>query len=328
MTDVKRGFKRKTITRTIKHKMDGWLKSITDETLRERVRKNYFVSGGAIASMLMGNLPNDYDVYMTDLEVARDLANYYLTELQKPAEGEEAKNSGYVGKIEALVVDNRVRIIIKSAGVFEAGEGVAGYEYFEQLPPSEMDKYIARLKKKKGSDYKPALATSNAISLHGGVQIIFRFVGTPEAVHRNFDFVHCTAYYDPEPQLGDVIWAKGRPAGLTIPAEAMESILTRELQYIGSVYPVCSMFRTKKFLNRGWTITAGTMLKIAWDINALDLHIPSVLQEQLVGMDAAYFHQVISILKEKGDIDRTYLFETINRVFDTDEFNSEWMDVE
>lgn len=322
-SDVKRGFKRKTIIRTISHKMNKWLESIADEPLRERVRRAYFVSGGAIASMLLGDLPNDYDVYMTDLEVARDLANYYLAELQKPEEGENAsdKTSELVSKVEARIVDDRVRIMIKSAGVLDAEQGLDGYQYFEQLPVAEMDQYIERLRKKKDKDFHPAIATSNAISLHGGVQIIFRFVGTPDVVHKNFDFVHCLGYYHPNVHSFD------DSSGLQITTATLESILTRELQYVGSMYPICSMFRIKKFVNRGWTITAGTMLKISWDISKLDLHIPSVLQEQLVGMDAAYFHQVICLLKEAGDIDRTYLFEIVNRVFDTNEFNTEWMDI-
>ncbi len=43
-----------------------------------------------------------------------------------------------------------------------------------------------------------------------------------------------------------------------------------------------------------------------------------VLYEQLVGVDAAYFHELIGILKKTTDkkLNRSYLFETINRVFD------------
>jgi hypothetical protein len=146
------------------------------------------------------------------------------------------------------------------------------------------------------------------------VQVIFRFTGPPEEIHHNFDFVHCTNWY-----------ADGE---LHLNQAALEAILSKELQYIGSLYPICSVFRIKKFLQRGWTITAGTMLKISWDISELDLSQREVLQEQLVGMDAAYFHQVIALLREGDTIDRTYLYELINRVFDTDEFNSEWMDVQ
>jgi hypothetical protein len=90
------------------------------------------------------------------------------------------------------------------------------------------------------------------------------------------------------------------------------------------------MFRIKKFLNRGWTITAGEMLKIAWDISKLDLDDMAVLYDQLIGVDAAYFHQLITILKkvDRTELDRTYLFEAINRVFDQkDESEDEFHDL-
>ena len=42
------------------------------------------------------------------------------------------------------------------------------------------------------------------------------------------------------------------------------------------------------------------------------------MYEQCTGVDAAYFQEVFSILKENKEksIDRTYLFELLNRVFD------------
>lgn len=59
------------------------------------------------------------------------------------------------------------------------------------------------------------------------------------------------------------------------------------------------------------------MLKIAFDISQLDLKNPSVLREQLVGVDYAYFYQVLGLLNNRaGNIDRTYLIEVINKVFD------------
>ena len=60
------------------------------------------------------------------------------------------------------------------------------------------------------------------------------------------------------------------------------------------------------------------MFKIAYDAAQLDLNDVSVLQDQLTGVDAAYFGEVIAVLKKdcNKNIDRTYLFELINRVFD------------
>lgn len=301
MTNIKRGFKRKTIIKTIEEKIDDWLKTIKDEELVQQIRENYILTGGAITSMLLGDSPNDYDIYFRDKEVAKKVINYYLEKVI------EKNNNSCVDSIEVVDTDIGVQIIIKSAGIAETGEELGGYEYFESLPPEEMDKFFTNWNRQaKKESYQPALFSSNAVTLHDGIQIITRFVGPPEEIHKYYDFVHCTNWYTAK-------------EGLNLNLPALESILARELRYVGSKYPICSMFRLKKFIKRGWTITAGEMLKIAWDINALDLKDTYVLRDQLTGVDAAYFHQVLRMLENEKDIERTYLFEVINRVFDEEE---------
>jgi len=300
----RRGFKRKTIEKTIRAKINSWIKTLPEE-IRDKVRDDYIVTGGAIASMLMGELPNDYDVYFQTPDVALLVASHYVSQLT---------TTDKVSRIEAKIVDNnRVSILIKSAGIYEDGVDIDDYRYFEQLSPEEMEKYFTKEpeegeEKVKKEPYRPALISTNAISLHNDVQLVTRFIGTPEWIHTNYDYVHCTNWFT-------------NKGGLVLRQEALEAILTKELKYVGSLYPLCSMFRLKKFIKRGWTITAGEMLKIGWDIAHLDLDNPTVLREQLVGVDAAYFFQLLSMLKGKENIDRTYLFECVNRVFDADEFN-------
>ena len=48
-------------------------------------------------------------------------------------------------------------------------------------------------------------------------------------------------------------------------------LLARQLVYQGSKYPICSMIRTRKFLQRGWHINAGQYLKMAFQVSELDL---------------------------------------------------------
>jgi hypothetical protein len=70
-------------------------------------------------------------------------------------------------------------------------------------------------------------------------------------------------------------------------------------------------------LKRNFTVNAGQILKMCMQISQLDLNNIEVLEGQLVGIDASYFHQVLSILKEdnKTEIDYAYLIEVIDRIF-------------
>lgn len=297
--EIKRGFKKRTIENMIQEKMDAWIKSLPED-LRKKVEFDYIVTGGAIASMLLGEQPNDYDVYFKTDETAVLVADHYLSLMLK-SQGTTDK----VSKISAKIREGGggVSVMIKSAGVLSESSDVKDYQYFESLSPEAAEQYFKKVPKEP-KDYSPIFISSNAITLAGDVQIITRFTGDPAGIHKNFDFVHATNYYT-------------KIDGLVLNQKALEALLSRTLIYNGSLYPICAMFRTRKFIERGFTISAGEILKICYDVNKLDLDDHSVLEEQLVGVDAAYFHQVLSILKKDVDrnLDRTYIFEVINRVF-------------
>jgi hypothetical protein len=99
--------------------------------------------------------------------------------------------------------------------------------------------------------------------------------------------------------------------------EALESILARELLYVGSLYPVCSVIRTRKFINRGWTINAGQYLKMCMQISQLDLTDLNVLEDQLVGVDTSFFLDLIDKLREAdpNKVNYAYLMTIIDRIF-------------
>ena len=83
-----------------------------------------------------------------------------------------------------------------------------------------------------------------------------------------------------------------------MPQKSLLSILTKRLRYYGSKYPVCSVFRLRKFLKRGWNINAGEIFKICFQISEINLHDVTVLEDQLIGVDTQYFVWFISKLKE------------------------------
>ncbi len=85
-----------------------------------------------------------------------------------------------------------------------------------------------------------------------------------------------------------------------------------------------SIIRTRKFISRGWHIHAGQYLKMCWQVAELDLKRIDVLMDQLMGVDVAYFHELIERLSEDKkvedrdgvvkDIDFTYIAELVDKL--------------
>lgn len=295
---------RKGIVKYLRSEIDKWLKTIDNKELRQEVDNHLIVTGGAIASLLMGEKVNDIDIYFDNVDTCKKLVDHYLAKLVQP-------QNGRVGELEARAGTDSVQIYIKSAGIVasEDGDELEDYRYFEQEAQGAADEYLSGVSPLNNrKEYEIAFATSNAITLVGPIQIITRFVGPADEIHKNYDFVHATNYYT-------------KSSGLVLNLEALESLMCRQLRYVGSKFPICSLFRTRKFIKRGFSINAGEMFKIAYDVNKLDLNDHDTMREQLIGVDAAYFHEVLNILKGASakEIDRTYLFEILDRVFTDDE---------
>lgn len=317
------GLKSKTIKSVLRNKVNAWLETITDEKLREACQREAIVTGGSIASMLLGEEVNDFDIYFRTKETVLAVAKYYIAqfEAQRKAQG-GVPVPVYVEELKDTQGKDRVRIVVKSAGV--AGEGQArDYQYFEMsqndhdageyvseaFDPLSTVKDIADDAKTAmegdGAKYTAAFLSSNAISLRGKIQLILRFYGDPDEIHQSYDFIHCMNY-----------WESGT-SKLTLRAEALEALLSRTLVYAGSQYPLCSVIRTRKFIKRGWRINAGQYLKMAMQISELDMKSHAIMEEQLTGVDVAYFAEVIAKIHEKNPerVDAAYLTEIIDRMF-------------
>lgn len=292
--------KSKTIRKVLSAKLDQFAASIRDESVSKMVRNNTIITGGCIASMLLKEAVNDFDLYFRTQKVTEAVARYYVGCF----EHDFGKN--YNWKVE--VTDDRVKIVIKSDGVVGEPDSEAGGD--EQAD--------ALLKEIEGADEMPAAVvdaakpacrpvflSANAISLSDKVQVIIRFFGEPEQIHTNYDFQHCMSYW--------TSWDDK----LVLNPFALESLLTRELRYVGSKYPLCSIIRTRKFIARGWMINAGQYLKMAMQLNELDLKDITVLEDQLTGVDAAYFSILIRSLGdvEPDKMNAAYISTIIDRIF-------------
>lgn len=311
--------KAKVIREVLRKKIGEWIATVEDESLRDLLKKNVIVTGGAIASMLMNEPVNDYDVYFATRECAFRVASYYVARFQP------GKRNGIDCGITVVESGDRIEVKIQSSGIASEGGTDKPYEYFEAREDGAAAEYVGAVMEDEGAiidktseiknrvhqeqaeerDYRPVFMSTNAITLSGKIQVVLRFFGEADKIHENYDYVHCTNYWttkDDELVL--------RPA-------ALESLITKELRYVGSKYPICSLIRIRKFVRRGWTINAGQILKMAMQVNKLDLNDINVLRDQLTGVDAAYFCELITKLKEKDPqkVNCAYLIEIIDRMF-------------
>jgi hypothetical protein len=87
-----RRMKAKTIKAVISKKMKQWHESIGDDTVREFVKKNTIVTGGCIASMLLGENVNDFDLYFTNKETVLAVAKYYVEAFNRGADSHLAND--------------------------------------------------------------------------------------------------------------------------------------------------------------------------------------------------------------------------------------------
>ena len=199
--------KTKTIKAVINKKMNEWFASIEDETIRKLAEKNTIVTGGCIASMLLKEKVNDFDVYFKDRETARAVTGYYIKRFNP-------KNAAGIAR--QIFIDDeftdRVKIVIKSSGIASEDEKGAEYEYFERDNSETPDagQYVTELMSDSGEiedayddlnekaqeiedngpKFRPVFVSTNAITLSHRVQIVTRFFGKPEEIHENYDFVH------------------------------------------------------------------------------------------------------------------------------------------
>lgn len=290
---------KKTIAKNIKNKISAWIATLPEE-LQKEVEENVLVTGGCIASMFLNEPVNDYDVYLMDMDVLKKLAEYYCRPFAlQVVDGRN--RAGYLsGYAETVWIDGKeVENLSKDKVFFEnlkedqvkIKTGGSGFAV-----PDVVDDAAGK--------FLPVFISPNAISLTDNLQVVVRFNGNAEQIHKTFDFVHATNYWT-------------RESGLVLNIDALESILTKQLRYQGSLYPLTTIIRVKKFLKRGWNITAGEQLKVMFQIAEFDLKNPRVLEEQLIGVDIAYFGALIEALEgvKKDEISSSYINTLIDKIF-------------
>lgn len=316
----------RTIKQVIGKKIKQWTDTIPNLEVKKAIEKDLIITGGCFTSMINNETPKDFDCYFRTKETVIKVAEYYASLWRSNHLGTELKVvdcDKYINSNGELILSensygvnpqidvHRVKLVIPSSGVegdpeeVRASEELGTNKTIEEIDEIKADEII----NKEKQPYFPVFISSNAITLSNGIQIVVRFYGEPAEIHDTYDFVHTKAYWDNGTRT------------LDIPKEVYEHTVNKVLRYTGSKYPVCSIFRVRKFIERGWTINAGQLLKMCMQISQLDLTDISVLEDQLIGVDSSYFMMLIEQFRQQKEknpnfnLTSSYVMSIIDKIF-------------
>ena len=300
----------KNIKRHLKAKLKDWVKHIDDEAVKKTIEENTIITGGALVSLLTGETVHDYDVYFRTKDACIEVAKYYVDKWNKKHEDKPVSLLWGERLAQETGEDNgAVKCFIKSKGIADEDEQADSSIAYNFESTAEEEESDAASDEGEKERYRPRFITSNAITLSDKIQIVTRFYGEVADIHKNYDFAHCTCAWSS--------WDNE----VFLPVKALECLINKELYYVGSKYPLCSIIRTKKYIKRGYSINAGQYVKMCMQLNELDLKDVKVLEEQLTGVDTTYFQMMIDELQKHkeesgcGSVDITYAMELINKLF-------------
>lgn len=280
--------------------------------IKDELLQNSIVTGGCIASMLLKEKVNDYDIYFDSLPALTRVMEYFGG--KTGALYLVAFNAGAAMPKQGHTVIEPTDEDLVPVPVRTETTDYALYSDLSSLRNNENVKYISLYYKSTGywtagenteKDDKTHVikfASANAVTLSEKVQLVFRFFGPAREIHENYDFVHATNFWTLK-------------TGLVTNTDALEAILARELVYKGSRFPLASIFRTRKFIQRGWTLHIANYVKMAFQLNELDLTNIHTLREQLTGVDAAYLNAIIHECETSLEpITTTYVCELVDKL--------------
>ena len=121
----------------------------------------------------------------------------------------------------------------------------------------------------------PTFISPHALSFPGKpkFQIMTSFIGIPEYVVKSFDWEHIKSFFLISTDT------------LYLTQRLYELVNDKQLIYTGSDYPLSSLLRTRKYIKKGWSISAKDIMLIALDIQKHDLSNKQILISQMAGID-------------------------------------------
>ena len=154
------------------------------------------------------------------------------------------------------------------------------------------------------------------------VQLITRFTGTPTEILDTFDFTVTQGLYD----FANEVFVFGD--------RFFQDNSKRKLVYLGkSHFPICAMYRTKKYQDKGYKLPGSTIMHIALSIVRLNIMNYRDLKQQLMGIDTIYLQGLLNSGKYDDALPVDYgtflvdAFEHLDGISHTqEEFQTVWQD--
>jgi hypothetical protein len=200
--------------------------------------------------------------------------------------------------LEKLITRAELRSIIEHHNWFIAGGACTSV--FSGASVNDLDIYFL-----SEADYQSAVnkvmptlkddyfATGCAFSFKKNgikIQYIKKIVGSGEYILSKFDFTICECAYLIKTQE------------FIMSSDFLPDLCARRLRYnISGEYPIASLWRTKKYIERGFKLPAIESIKLSLRINNLKIDSYKNLKEQLEGIDTLFLKDLTDILIENGE---------------------------
>lgn len=200
---------------------------------------------------------------------------------------------------EAAILKNNspdiVRKLMKEYGAFIAGGAITSvfsssairdYDIFFRDPVK-----LEEALKIVTADIETDAAVSFTVDKHR-VQLIRVLTGEPNEVISTFDFTICQGAFD-----GEDFYLSG---------SFFQHLAQRKLVFnIKAEYPLCSLYRARKFITRGFSLSGIEAIKLGLKLNSIQIKTYADLRKQLMGIDTLFLADLTDSL---DDSTRTYDF--------------------
>jgi hypothetical protein len=205
---------------------------------------------------------------------------------------------------KAIIAGGAVRAVF-------AGERIYDYDIY---PPSQES--LTKIKKYLDDKFDFVFKSETAISYKKDsvkIQIITindYFGKTVEEIISSFDFTICMGAYDVFNRkfiLGDTF---------------LEDVAMRKLVFNEKAeFPIASLYRTKKYVARGYSISGVEMIKLALCIHNLKIDSYTDLRKQLMGIDTMFLSELTDTLISNEYAEKKYQLSEIISLLDTAELD-------